>query len=144
MTRKNFHTQHLHEICLNRRVICVRKFGRLSMSDMATPRPSARSLKNLKRTAGPGRPRRSLKEKEAKAEGMKLAQRWCSDPTYRRTLITRMRRGTLAPGVEVHLLQMAYGKPKEVIEAPNAPTAVEIVHKFYQESKKKKSESDDE
>lgn len=46
------------------------------------------------------------------------------DPTYRKNLTARARRGDLAPAIEAMLWHYAYGKPKETValtvgEAPN-------------------------
>ncbi len=57
-----------------------------------------------------------------------------SDPIYWRMLLRRMRTGNIAPGMEVFIWQLCVGKPKEIIET-NAPTAVNIIHKFWTAAK---------
>ena len=60
-----------------------------------------------------GRQKGTLNKVTAEAKAVCAAI--VDDPTYRRNLTARARRGDLAPAIEAMLWHYAYGKPKETI-----------------------------
>jgi hypothetical protein len=70
--------------------------------------------KNLKRTAGPGRPKGS--KNKATVEAKAACSEIVDDPIYRQNLKKRAQEGRLQPGLEAMLWYYAKGKPKELIE----------------------------
>lgn len=103
---------------------------------MAKPltRPGSRSLANLKR----GGQKPPTKKQIAQAdEARKLSRKLLADPVYRKSLIRRLREGTIQPGVEALLYYFAYGKPRESVEVQEK-TDVKIVHQYTDEDGKKK------
>lgn len=93
---------------------------------MASPLKArgAKSRANLKRGGQKGAPRKSVTD-----EARRLSRKLLSDPTYRKTLIKRLREGTIQPGVEALLYYFAYGKPKETVETV-PPGDVKIIHEY--------------
>lgn len=78
--------------------------------------------RNLKRDAGPGRPK-GVPNKTS-TEVRELARALVEDPAYRKKLRERLLRGK-APQVEVLLYHYAYGKPKETFEHQGSwPTVI--------------------
>lgn len=84
----------------------------------------AKSLANLKRGGQKGGPKKTITD-----EARRLSRKLLSDPTYRKTLIARLRSGTIQPGVEALLYYFAYGKPKETVETV-PPSDVRIIHEY--------------
>ena len=80
---------------------------------MAHPlkRRGAKSRANLRKTAGPGRPKLTADDREVRRISKKLL-----DPVYLRNLKARLREGKCQPGVEAMVWYFAHGKPPEVIE----------------------------
>jgi hypothetical protein len=70
--------------------------------------------KNLKRTAGPGRPKGRLNN--ATIEVRRICTALVNDPKYRDNLTRRLQSGKLAPAVECLLWYYSFGKPKDEIE----------------------------
>jgi hypothetical protein len=84
--------------------------------------------KNLKRTAGPGRPPGRLNN--ATIEVKEACAKLVDDPIYRERLKARLIAGKLPPAVETMLWFYAKGKPKEQIEI-NVPDPVTVINKFH-------------
>jgi len=61
-----------------------------------------------------GRQRGTLNK--ATLEGRRYAQAILGRTKYRASLEKRADEGTLPPGVEVHLMNTAWGRPKEMVE----------------------------
>lgn len=97
--------------------------------------PSAKEKANLKRGGSPGRPKKS----RTLSEGEKFARKIIDDPLYRRNLYNRARKGTLQPGVEALLIQLAKGKPKDTLEIQQGPANVKITHKYSNDDPSKKT-----
>lgn len=89
----------------------------------------AKSRANLKRTAGPGRPKRTTEEKAREKEAQRTALRLLTDPKYVRGLRDRLNSGKCQPGVEVAVWHYAYGKPKDVLET-KTPPSITIRHSY--------------
>jgi hypothetical protein len=69
---------------------------------------------NLKRTAGPGRPKG--RQNNATLEAKAVCTHLVDDPIYRERLKARLVAGKLPPAVETMLWYYAKGKPKDVLE----------------------------
>lgn len=69
------------------------------------------SAKNLRRGAGPGRPKGV--PNKATREAKELARSILEDPTVQGKLLDQAQRGKLAPAVMTMLFHYAYGKPKD-------------------------------
>ena len=63
---------------------------------------------------GPGRPKGSPNKVTTAVR--EIAQSIVNDETYRKNLISRMRSGSIMPGVETMLWHYAYGKPTEKLD----------------------------
>ena len=72
-----------------------------------------RSLANLKRGAGPGRPK-GLRNK-ATIEIKRLATEFVEDDKGRRKLLEQYRSGRLHPAILTMFFHYAYGKPKDTV-----------------------------
>lgn len=68
-------------------------------------------------------------DKLSRDAARRIAMALVADPLYLAGLQDRLRKGKVAPAVEVHLWHMAYGKPKEQVEIRKA-TAVKIIHSY--------------
>lgn len=88
-----------------------------------------KSQANLKRTAGPGRPKKSDEEKALDKEAQRIARRLLTNPNYLAGLEERLNEGRCQPGVEVAVWHYAWGKPVDP-DANKAPVAVRIQHEF--------------
>ena len=92
------------------------------------PRPtkkvSAKERANLLKGGQKGNKGRQRQDPQIQAVARKLL----SDSWYRRSLVNRLRSGTIQPGVEALLYYYAHGKPQETVENKGTPTAVTIIH----------------
>lgn len=93
-----------------------------------TMRRGAKSRANLKRTAGPGRPKLTPEQKAEEKEVRRISKKLLNDPKYQESLKKRLLEGRLQPGVEVMLWYFAFGKPPETIETKQVtPIRIENV-----------------
>lgn len=75
--------------------------------------------------------RKAGTQNKATVEARVMAQKLL-DPTYWEGLRERLRRGKLAPAIEVKLLAYAYGEPKQTVDVDGDLTLrlPKIVHKL--------------
>ena len=92
----------------------------------------AKSRANLKRTAGPGRPRKTDDEKKKEKLAQAIAQKLLTSPNYVAGLKERLESGKCQPGVEVAVWHYAFGKPPETIETKQV-VPVRIQHEYAEE-----------
>ena len=86
-----------------------------------------RNTTGLKRTAGPGRPK-GLPNK-ATREVKDFGEKFFKSKKYRDSLKTRILEGK-AQQLEIHLMNLTYGKPKEQVEISDlreVPESVQFV-----------------
>jgi len=94
----------------------------------------AKSKANL-RKGGPGRHKRVVLDEVVR----KFSRKALTDSTYRKTLLKRLREGTIQPGTEALLYYYAYGKPRESVEVQAGPGLVKIEHVYEDTPKPKKA-----
>jgi hypothetical protein len=75
-------------------------------------RRGAKCRANLRKTAGPGRPKVTEQDREVR----RISKRLLLDKRYLANLRARAFEGKLQPGVEAMLWYYAWGKPPEVVE----------------------------
>lgn len=88
--------------------------------------------RNLKTTAGPGRPKKTADEKAKAKQAEKIAQKLLTSPNYIAGLKERLEAGKCQPGVEVAVWHYAFGKPPDTIETKQI-VPVRVQHEYAKE-----------
>lgn len=86
-----------------------------------------RNTSGLKRTAGPGRPK-GLPNKATRAI-KEFGEQLFKSKEYRESITRRILDGK-APAVEIHLMNLTFGKPKEQVEISDlreVPEAISFI-----------------
>lgn len=91
-----------------------------------------RNTAGLKRTAGPGRPK-GLPNK-ATRQIKEFGERLFKSKEYQESIKARILEGK-APAVEIHLMNLTFGKPKEQIEINDTREVPESVAFVFRQAK---------
>lgn len=109
------------------------------MTRVKIPRPNKRvgpkERANLKKTAGPGRPRMTKQQKSDASALRDFGRRVLTDAAVRRAIWNNLRGPRPNPQILLMLSQYGFGKPPDTLEVKGTPTAVTIIHKLRGDKK---------
>ena len=104
------------------------------MKPQKAPRPTKvvgpKERANLKKTAGPGRPKATRKERQDLAKFRDFGGRVLADPAVRRAIWNRLRGPKPDPMLLRWLGDYVLGKAADSLELKAGPEVVNIIHKL--------------